>query len=200
MKHLILSTVVAVTLISCGPSTKIVNTWMEPNASITQGPSNKTLVIAVVKDESSRRIIEDQLVKRLKGIGIASYTMLPPDLLKDANESTVKQKLEEGRFTHLLVMRLGDIQTETTYTPGTTTAYYGGYGRYYAHGAGFYSTPGYYSTDKNYFVETTVYTVNPDKLVWTGSTKTVNPSGMSKTVNEIADVVSDKMKKQGFLK
>ena len=173
---------------------------MEPGTSITQGPANKTLVVAVVKDESSRRVIEDQLVKRLKGVGVTSYSILTPDIIKQADEATIKQKLKEGNFTHLLVMRLGDVTTETSYTPGTTSVYYGGYGRYYGHGASFYSTPGYYSTDKSYFVETTVYTVNPDKLVWTGTTKTVNPSKMEKTVNEIADVVSDKMKKEGFLK
>jgi hypothetical protein len=61
-----------------------------------------------------------------------------------------------------------------------------------------YSTPGYYTTDKNYFVETTVYTVSPDKLVWTATTKTVNPSKIDKMVTEIADVVSDKMKKRRF--
>jgi hypothetical protein len=200
MRNLILSVFVVTAISSCGPSTKIVKSWREPGASITRGPANKSLVIAVVKDESSRRVIEDQLVKRLQGIGIASYTMLTPDLLKEANESTLKQKLDEGKFTHVLLMRLGDVETETTYTPGTTTAYYGGYGRYYGYGASLYSTPGYYSTSKNYFVETTVYTINPDKLVWTGTTKTVNPSNIEKTVNEIADVVSAKMEKEGFLK
>jgi len=63
-----------------------------------------------------------------------------------------------------------------------------------------YSTPGYYTTDKNYFIETTVYSVDPDKLLWTGTTKTVKPDKIKKAVNEIADVVSDKMRKDGFLK
>jgi hypothetical protein len=84
--------------------------------------------------------------------------------------------------------------------PGTTTAYYGGYGRYYGYGASMYSSPGYYTTDKNYFVETMVYSIEPDKLLWTGTTKTVNPTKINKTINEIASVVSDKMKKDGFLK
>ena len=200
MKNLILSILVSSTLFSCGPSTKIVKTWMEPGATVTQGSPNKTLVIGIVKDETSRRVIEDQLVKRLEGKGVASYTIVTTDLLKTANEATLKQKLTDGQFTHVLLMRLADVEKETSYVPGTTTAYYGGYGRYYGYGAGMYSSPGYYTTDKNYFVETTVYTVNPDKLVWTGTTKTVNPSKIEKTVNEIADIVSDKMKKEGFLK
>jgi hypothetical protein len=62
-----------------------------------------------------------------------------------------------------------------------------------------YGSPGYYTEDKNYFVETAVYSINPNKLLWTGTTKTVNPSNMSKTIDDIAMIVTDKMKKDGFL-
>jgi len=204
MKQLIPLVFIAIAIVSCGPSTKIVKTWREPGASVTPNANNKTLVIAMVKDETSRRVIEDQLVdqflKRLNEKAVVSYTILSTDLLKEANEATLKEKLTGGQFTHVLLMRLGDVEKETSYTPGTTTAFYGGYGRYYGYGASWYSTPGYYTTDKNYFVETTVYSINPDKLLWTSTTKTVNPKNIEKAVNEIADVVSEKMRKDGFLK
>ena len=196
MRNLILSVLVSAALVSCGPSTKIEKTWMEPGASVTPGANNKTMVIALVKDETSRRVIEDQLAKRIGANATSSYTMLP----NGSTEDQLKQKLTEGNYTHVLLMRLADVEKETSYVPGTTTAFYGGYGRYYGYGAGMYGTPGYYTTDKNYFVETTVYGINPDKLLWTATTKTVNPSKMEKTVNEIADAVSEKMKKDGFLK
>jgi len=195
MRNLILSAFVITTLISCGPSTKIVKSWQEPGASATPSANNKVLVVALVKDETSRRVIEDQLVKRLNNNAVASYTVAA-----NATEEVLNQKITEGKYTHVLLMRLADVEKETSYVPGTTTSFYGGYGRYYGYGAGMYSSPGYYTTDKNYFVETTVYTINPDKLVWTGTTKTVNPTKIEKTVNEIADVVTDKMKKDGFLK
>lgn len=195
MRNLILPVFVMATLVSCGPSTKIEKSWQEPGASVTPSATNKVLAIALVKDETSRRVIEDQLVKRLNNNGVASYT-----IAANATEEVLNQKITEGKFTHVLLMRLADVEKETSYVPGTTTSFYGGYGRYYGYGAGMYSTPGYYTTDKNYFVETTVYTVNPDKLVWTGTTKTVNPSKLEKAVNEIADVVTEKMKKDGFLK
>ena len=195
MRNLILSVFVIATLVSCGPSTKIEKSWQEPGASVTPSATNKVLAIALVKDETSRRVIEDQLVKRLNNNGVASYT-----IAANATEEVLNQKITEGKFTHVLLMRLADVEKETSYVPGTTTSFYGGYGRYYGYGAGMYSSPGYYTTDKNYFVETTVYTVNPDKLVWTGTTKTVNPSKLNKAVNDIADVVTEKMTKDGFLK
>ena len=200
MRNVILAAMIISTIVSCSPSTQIVKTWSEPGASVSQNTSNKTLVIALVKDEASRRVIEDELVKRFNGKAVASYTSISTEILKEASEETLTKKLTDGQFTHVLIMRLGDVEKETTYVQGTTTAYYGGYGRYYRYGSGFYTDPGYYTTDKNYFVETIVYSVNPNKLLWTGTTKTVNPTKIDKTVNEIADVVTAKMKKDGFLK
>ena len=199
MRTLILSLLVAGSFAACSPSTQIEKSWMEPGANVTKSPTNKTMVIAMVKDETSRRVIEDELVKRL-GTAVPSYQSLSTDMIKEASEETLTNMLVKDKFTHVLLMRLADIEKETSYVHGTTTGFYGGYGRYYGYGAGMYASPGYYTTDKNYFIETTIYSVEPNKLLWTGTTKTVNPSKMNKTVNEIADVVAAKMKQDGFLK
>ena len=62
-----------------------------------------------------------------------------------------------------------------------------------------YYTPGYYTTDKKYLVETNVYSVDQDKLVWSGTTSSMNPSKIDTTTAEIADAVIEKMKDEGFL-
>lgn len=199
MKKIVMPLFLSLLIVSCGPSTKIEKTWMEPGASISQSPENKTLIIAMVKDETSRRVIEDELQKRLKSKSVPSYTVLTTEILKEANDKLLDSVLKQGQYTHILLMRLADIEKETSYVPGTTTGFYGGYGMYYGHGASFYSSPGYYTTDKNYFIETTVYDVPTNKLLWTGTTKTVNPSNIKNTINDIADLVTQKMKKEGFL-
>jgi len=187
------------TICSCGPSTKIEKSWVEPGARVAPDPQNKVMVIALVKDETSRRVIEDELVKRIKTPAVASYQFLTSEMIKAASDEALNSMITKEKFTHVLLMRLADIEKETSYVPGTTTGYYGGYGMYYGYGAAMYSTPGYYTTDKNYFIETTIYSVSPNKLLWTGTTKTVNPSKVNKAVNEIADVVVAKMKQDGFL-
>ena len=200
MKNLLLSLLVICTIYSCGPSTKIEKSWVEPGARVAPDPQNKVMVIALVKDETSRRVIEDELVKRIKTPAVATYQFLTTEMIKAASDEALNNMITKENFTHILLMRLADIEKETSYVPGTTTGYYGGYGMYYGYGAAMYSTPGYYTTDKNYFIETTIYSVSPNKLLWTGTTKTVNPSKVNKAVNEIADVVVAKMKQDGFLK
>jgi hypothetical protein len=184
---------------ACSPSTEIVKSWRDPGSVVSESSSKKILVVGLVKDEGSRRIVEDNLVKKFNGKAVASYTVLTEEMVKANKEGVLEQKLSEGGFTHILLVRLADIENETSYVPGTTTGYYGGYGRYYGYGAGMYGTPGYYTTDKNYYIETAVYSINPDKLLWTGTTKTVNPTKIEQTVNDIAQAVNDQMKKDGFL-
>ena len=96
MKKLILAVFVIVFAVSCGPSTEIVKSWQEPGATVTPNSDNKALVIAMVKDEGSRRIIEDELVKRLNTKAVASYTLISADLLREASQETLNQKLKEA--------------------------------------------------------------------------------------------------------
>jgi hypothetical protein len=199
MKQFILFVFVAAIITGCS-STEIIKSWKEPTATITPSPDNKLLIIALVKDETSRRVIEDELAKRIGATASTSYNTLTTEMLKGASEEALDKKIKSDKFTHVLIMRLADIEKETSYVPGTTTGYYGGYRGYYGYGAGVYTNPGYYQTDKNYFVETAIYSISPDKLLWTGTTKTVNPTKLEKSVNEIADVVIEKMKSDGFLK
>jgi len=174
--------------------------WHEPGVTVSSSGNQKVLVMGLVKDESSRRIVEDNLVKKMPpGKAVASYTIVTSEMVKAAKEEALSAMLTQGGFTHVLMVRLADVEKETSYVPGTTTGYYGGYGRYYGYGAGMYSSPGYYTEDKNYFVETAIYSINPDKLLWTGTTKTVNPSKITNTIDDIAMVVTDQMKKDGFL-
>ena len=200
MKTLILFLAVITTVCSCAPATKIQKSWMEPGTKITRDSANKVIIVALVKDEISRRVIEDELEKRIKATSVPSYRFLTTEMIKVASDEALNKMITKENFTHVLLMRLADIEKETSYVPGTTAAYYGGWGAYYGYGAAMYSSPGYYTTDNNYFIETTVYSVNPNKLLWTGTTKTVNPSNLEKAVDQIADAVVAKMKSDDFLK
>lgn len=184
---------------ACTPSTQIEKSWRDSNAVFSAGPDKKIFVIGMVKDEGSRRIIEDNLVKRSKVPAVQSYTLIDEVSLKAADVKQLESQLEKGGFSHVLLVRLVDVEKETSYVPGTTTGFYGGYGRFYGYGGGIYGQPGYYQTDKNYFIETAVYTINPDKLVYTATTKTVNPGKMDQMINNIADAVIMQMQKDGFI-
>lgn len=184
---------------SCEPSTKIVKSWHEPSATVDIKSINKVLVVALVKDPSTRRIVEDKLVSVMKVKGVQSYNYLTDDMTTD--NAKLNDKLKSDGFNGILIMRLVDVEKETSYVPGSTTTpgFYGSYYGYYRYAAPMYSTPGYYKTDKNFIVETTIYTTIPDKLVWSATTKTVNPDNFDKAIEDVAVAIGDKMMKDGFL-
>ena len=61
---------------SCSPSTKVVQSWRDPNTTIEQGHYKKLLCIALVKDETNRRVAEDKLVALMPGRAVQSYSYL----------------------------------------------------------------------------------------------------------------------------
>ena len=49
-------------------------------------------------------------------------------------------------------------------------------------------------------VETNVYSIKMDKIIWSGLTETTDPNGVKNMTEEVAKVVYKKMVKEGFIK
>jgi hypothetical protein len=198
MKKIIFAILALSLLVSC-TSTEIVSSWKDPATTISGNQIDKILFIALVKNESYRRVIEDKLVALSKGKGVASYTFVTGSNLTKTDKEAITQRLKADGIDLIVIMRLLDVKAETRYVPGSGMYGYGGYWGGYSYAAPMYYTPGYYTTDKKYLVETNVYSVKQDKLVWSGTTSSMNPSKIETTTAEIADAVIEKMTKEGFL-
>jgi hypothetical protein len=188
-------------LVSCGASTSMMNTWRDPTVT---GPLQfqKVLVVMVSEDATTRRQVEDQIVKRIKtrrGVeAVPSYTLLTGDDLKDGERA--KQILADAGFDGAVDLRLVSKDQEMTYTPGSyPQPYYSFYG-YYDYAWPMVYQPGYLATDTIVTMETLIYSMKDNKLVWSGTTETFNPSSLVDMVEGIADQVSRELTKQGLLK
>ena len=182
-------------------STTIISSWKEQNKQIEIGKLHKVLVVALFKDETNRRKAEDQMVIYLKGKGIVSYNYLD-DNISAKNEEAIRDKIKTDGFDGAITMRLIDVDKEKTYTPGNITSYpsyYQTFGGYYYRNWNYYRTPGYYSTTKTYTIETNVFSIKEDKIIWTGITQTTNPEGVNKLTEEVTKVVYKKMVSEGFI-
>ena len=186
-------------LASCGPSTRVVTSWRDPNVSVADGSYNKVVVVCLLKDESTRRVGEDRMVAFLNGHGVASYTLFG-DQLEKINEEGMNAKMVAGGVDAVMIMRLVDKSKEQTYVPGTAypSHYASPYG-YYGYSYGYYSTPGYVQTTVTYTVETNLYSTRTGKLVWTGTTSTMDPTDLGRSVNETMQVLYDRMKRDGLI-
>jgi hypothetical protein len=195
-------------LLSCSTNTSIVNSWRDPETTISQNKFEKVLVVALVKDETTRRITENRIASGNK-IFKVSYPYLNDKNLNLTKEQKL-QILKNENFDGVVTMRLVSTEKETQYVPGTNTSlYYGGFGGALGYGYGFgnwyglYSSNfysiGYYKESTSYLVETNIFSLYQNKLIWTGTTKSNYVTDLGETVSEIMRTVVKEMQKDGSL-
>ena len=117
-----------------------------------------------------------------------------------ADAETARQRLKAAGASGAVMMRVVGKDQQINYTPGTAMpAYYGGFGPYWGYGWGTAYSPGYLTTDTILSVETLVYSLNDDKLIWASKSDTVSPTSMNDLVNSLVDATVAEMKKQKVL-
>jgi len=177
-------------LAGCGPSTKIEKTWTDHSFTpATVQSYKKILVMGLLKDESTRRIAEDKMVAAFKNVtAVQSYSYLQPS---DTIRSEVEDKLKKDGFDGVVIMRLADVDKSVSYVPGT------GYGGWYGYR---YSSPGYYQEDKTFYVETNFYSLPETKLLWSGTTSSLNPNKLDRTIDDVINTLKGQLQKQKLIK
>jgi hypothetical protein len=186
-KFFLLSTLLIGLLFAC-VSTKLEKSWADPSFNLKPSPYKKVLVVAPLKDAASQRIAEDKIVKQIKaGAGVQSYSYLKTT---DTDEKLLQAQLLKDGFDGIIVMHLTDVEKSVTYNPGTS---YGGWYGYRSY------SPGYYTEDKTFLVETNMYSVKDDKLMWSGTTSSLNPGSFDKSMDEIIYAIKTELQKKGIL-
>lgn len=209
MKKYLISLLVILSFSNCGSNTAIVNSWRDPKLTVAQEHFKKVLVVVLVKDEASRRIAENRIAAS-NPVFKTSY-----QYLNEAKQLTKEQKLkilQDENFDGVVTMRLVSTEKETTYVPGTYTGmYYGGFdgldtgvygygfGNWYGMYAPNFYDPGYYQETTYYMVETNVFSLKENKLIWTGTTKSDYVTDIGQTVDAIMQAVVKEMRKDGSL-
>ncbi len=191
--------------LACGcASTSYVSSWQAPVDGPIQFDNKRVAAIVVSADESTRRAGETALAREISARGaqgVPSYTIIPGESAKDKDGA--KKKLQEANVDGAVIMRVISSEQEISYSPGTgwygAYPYYGSFYGYWGYGWGMAYDPGYLRTDRVVMVETLVYSVVQDKLLWAGKSKTTNPSNIQKFISDLADGAAKEMRKAGFI-
>lgn len=203
MKNIFIPTILMTVLltVSCS-TTRITSSWRLPDKSVVVENLHKVLVVALFKDETSRRKAEDQMAGYLQGKGIVSYSYLKESFDKK-NEEALIEKIKADGFDGAVTMRLVDVDKEKVYKPGNISSYpsfYRNFSGYYYRSFSYLSNPGYYTTTKTYIIEINVYSIKEDKIIWSCLTETTDPEGVKKMTEEVVKVVYKKMIEEGFIR
>lgn len=153
------------------------------------------------KDETSNRKNENQMVKFLKDKGIQSYNYLNKNFDKSKVE-TIQNKIIKDGFDAAVTMRLIDVDKETIYQRSGVNRFpnnYRDFSSYYDSAISYYN-PDNYITTKTYTIETNIYSITENKIIWSALTETSDPKGVNKMTEDVTQVVYKQMIKDRLIK
>jgi hypothetical protein len=197
MKKMKLLSVVAaiVMLASCTTANESTGVWV--NKEKMQGKSFSNIFILVMSaDLEARSAVENDLAAAASAKGyktVKSIDVMPPSFKdpKTPAKEDVISKVKESGCDAIFVATLLKKEDDVRYTPGTTAysplPYYTWSGNFYGYYNNYYptvSTPGYYSKEKSYFIQSNLYDVATEEIMWSVQSKIFDPAslkGFSKT-------------------
>lgn len=181
-------------------TTKVTEQWKDP---AFEGKFNNVLVLSLNADDSKRRLFETGFLAELDRQRVessASYELLPNHA--DLEKEKIKTAIAGTDIDAVLVMRQVRVKKEDRYVPPRLDyvgdPYYGSFYGYYGHFAPIY-TPGYVAEDTIVHLETNLYAVDGEKLVWSGKTETFNPKDANTYVGEAAKTIVGQLSKAGLI-
>jgi hypothetical protein len=180
---------------------KFKSTWKAPDAGIVGFAGKKVAALVISKDEALRMSAEEALVRQLVALGvpgIAAYRLIPREELQDKDKA--KAWFEKVGIEGVVAMRPISADTVKTYQPSMWSAgYYTSLWNYYGYSWGAVWTPGSVSEETTVTVETLVFSVPRDKLLWAGLSETTNPAGMDAFMKDLVTSATKEMKKAGLI-
>ncbi|HYR83253.1 MAG TPA: hypothetical protein VE422_04160 [Terriglobia bacterium] len=202
--------VLAVFGLSTCSATDFESTWHDPSASSVNLRQKDVAAFLISGNTAVRRNFELNLANQLTQRGIETrpgYEVLPEANV--TNKAEVLRELRDADADIAVFMRIVDRHQEATFVP---EIWYPGpyYDRFWwRHGTFFgpgfggpwppYYDSGYFQIDTIVSVDTQVYSVSDSKLLWTGLSRTMNPSKIDSFVKDLVSKTVKELKGTGMV-
>jgi hypothetical protein len=193
-QHFVALAVLAASASGCA-STQLAAVWRDPVGSPTR--FNKTIVAFVTPDESLRRTVEDKMSANFPN-ATPSYRVAPTAGATDS--AAIRQRFADMGYDGAVIMRVVDVSYTLPYASGAywyRTPY--GFGNYWGSAWNYAYDPGYYGENKIVSIETQVYALGGDKLIWAARSETTNPKSAGKLTDSVIKHVTKALRKDGMV-
>ncbi|HEY0031127.1 MAG TPA: hypothetical protein VGC65_10245 [Bacteroidia bacterium] len=191
----------------CTPTTYVTGSWKSPLPPSKQ--YSNILVAAFTKNTIAKATLEADMAKALATGGVTvlkSIDEFPPDIKNsDSSKITIMDKVKNRNVDAILTVSIISKETESRYVPSPSPysplsyGYYNNFWGYYSHWYPRFYDPVYYSTEKIYYLETNLYDVITEKLMWSAQSKTYIPDDLPAFSKEFSKIIADKMRTDGVL-
>ena len=183
-------------------STTVDGTWTRPEI-VGQRIDGPVLVVGVARDETVRRVYEDDMVAKLGARGVKaqrSYEVVPGALEAEDHGRLLQAARGAGARYLLSTAVIGQELEQVVYQdpwvyPGFV-GYRGWYGAYWG-----MSWPARTEvrTYRVYIAQTALARTDADRVDWTARTRTTAPSNVEQETRAFVDVILGAMAKDGLV-
>jgi|SRR5688572_15029422 len=191
----------SVTAAACGTSTRFLSTWSARDAQPVAANGLRIATVFFNQNESVRRESEDVIaneVRRYGAMPVPSYNIVPDN---PNDREAAKRKLEQAGVDAVLSMRVVARERVLDYGPGywAGSPHYGSLWGYWGYGWGGVNDPSFLGSDVVVGVETLLYSLKDEKLLWAGMSETFDADDVRSAVKSIARKAVKEMDEQSVL-
>ena len=197
-------------VLSCSPGIKVTNSWKNP-APDTAGKTYKAIfIVALTDNQFARNMVEENLAEAAEARGYTttrSGMVFTPSFTQKLipTKEQILQKVKESHSDAIFTVALINKEDLARYVQGevnTAPSYgwYGSFGGYYGTIAGPIYTPGYYTTDKVYYLMSNLFDARSEKLLWSARTETYNPTSIEKFSKQFTETMIKQLERDGLIK
>jgi hypothetical protein len=182
---------------------QIETAWRDPATTPRSLEFEKVVVVAMARDGVLRRKAEDELVLALQKSPRAQagdMTITPSYRVLEEREISstthARETMKAEGFDGAVLVSFLSAQEKITLEAGSYPA--GGMWGYYGRRGAFYD-PVSVRSDTIVRIQTDIYSVEQEKLLWSGVSRSMNPSNVEGLVAGVADAVAAELRKEGLL-
>jgi hypothetical protein len=200
MRTILAALAAAAMLGACATSsTSFTNSRRPPDPAPINFAGKKVAAFALGVTEPMLRDTEEALAREITARGaqgVPGYGIVPSTELRD--REAAKAKLRQAGVEGVVPLRLVDTQNKKVHTEWATHEY-STLSHYYTWGiAG--ADPGYDRTVTTLSVETLIYSLAHDRLLWSGLSETTDAAQAERFVREHAAAVAAELRREGLVR
>ena len=187
----------AVLILGCG-GTRLIKTNVDETHRGT--PVTDVLVIVIADKKETRELFEGKFVAQLKAAGVeavssAAAIPMPKDLKLEKED--ILKVIEANGNDAVIVTHLTGLDKSESFN--RTGRHYGGYYSYNGYVYDSVHDTGFYSGHVDVRLQTNLYDVKTEKLLWSGESETKDAKSAIKLIDDLLALVIKELQKNELL-
>lgn len=200
MRIALLGAVLAGLVAACaGSYFQMTTTQME--AAAAGKPIKDVLIIVVVDDQDVRATFENHFKEWLTAKGVEAITsidVLPVKQGVKLEKQAIVDVIDRYANDSVLITHLVGLEESEVFSRDLPRVHYDYYG-FYNYAWGYVTWPTVYGENVNLTIETRLYDVKTESLIWAGESKITNPKTTGTAIGQVVDAVMKELEKNNLL-